>query len=89
MESKDTLQEMAKNEEEVREQQRQISDSVCSSLALKMRETTELKVRAGATRRRCLGARVGEYRGRDRGTREESGRGASVMPLRSHPPRKE
>ncbi|XP_045429510.1 coiled-coil domain-containing protein 105 isoform X2 [Pipistrellus kuhlii] len=43
MESKDTLQEMAKNEEEVGEQQRKISDSVCNSLAVKMRETTELK----------------------------------------------
>lgn len=46
MESKDTLQEMAKNEEEVGEQQRKISDSVCNSLAIKMRETTELKVGA-------------------------------------------
>ncbi|XP_037360292.1 coiled-coil domain-containing protein 105 [Talpa occidentalis] len=43
MESKDTLQEMAKNEEDIRQQQQQISDSVCTSLAQKMRETSELK----------------------------------------------
>ncbi|XP_014403256.1 PREDICTED: coiled-coil domain-containing protein 105 [Myotis brandtii] len=49
MESKDALQEMAKNEEEIREQQLQISDGVCSSLAQKMRETTELKERMNMT----------------------------------------
>ncbi|XP_029773540.1 coiled-coil domain-containing protein 105 [Suricata suricatta] len=43
MESKDTLLEMAKNEEDLREQQHQISDRVCASLAQKMRETLELK----------------------------------------------
>lgn len=48
MESKDILQEMTKNEEDIGEQQRQISDRVCSSLTQKMRETTELKVRARA-----------------------------------------
>ena len=49
MESKDTLLDMAKNEEDIREQQQQISDRVCASLAQKMRETLELKVRpAGA-----------------------------------------
>ena len=45
MESKDTLLDMAKNEEDIREQQQQISDRVCASLAQKMRETLELKVR--------------------------------------------
>lgn len=50
MESKDTLLEMTKNEEDVREQQQEISDRVCASLAQKMRETLELKVgAAGAT----------------------------------------
>lgn len=44
MESKDTLLDMAKNEEDTREQQQQISDHVCASLAQKMRETLELKV---------------------------------------------
>nr|XP_031294101.1 coiled-coil domain-containing protein 105 [Camelus dromedarius] len=44
MESKDTLLDMAKNEEDIREQQQQISDRVCASLAQKMRETLELKV---------------------------------------------
>ncbi|KAG8517270.1 Coiled-coil domain-containing protein 105 [Galemys pyrenaicus] len=49
MESKDTLQEMAKNEEDIGQQQQQISDRVCASLAQKMRETAELKVgREGA-----------------------------------------
>ncbi|ELK02922.1 Coiled-coil domain-containing protein 105 [Pteropus alecto] len=43
MESKDALQEMAKNEEGIREQQQQISDRVCASLTQKMRETSELK----------------------------------------------
>lgn len=45
MESKDTLLDMAKNEEDIRVQQQQISDRVCASLAQKMRETLELKVR--------------------------------------------
>ncbi|XP_059551139.1 tektin-like protein 1 isoform X1 [Myotis daubentonii] len=49
MESKDALQEMAKNEEDIREQQLEISDGVCSSLAQKMRETTELKERMNMT----------------------------------------
>ncbi|XP_020140068.2 tektin-like protein 1 [Microcebus murinus] len=45
VESRDTLADMAKNEAEVREQQTQISDRVCTSLAQKMRETSELKER--------------------------------------------
>ncbi|XP_069351487.1 tektin-like protein 1 [Eulemur rufifrons] len=45
VESNDTLGEMAKNEAEIREQQLQISDRVCASLAQKMRETCELKER--------------------------------------------
>ncbi|XP_036137496.1 coiled-coil domain-containing protein 105 [Molossus molossus] len=49
MESKDTLQEMAKNEEDIREQQQQIRDHVCASLAQKMRETTELKEKMNMT----------------------------------------
>ncbi|XP_011382427.1 coiled-coil domain-containing protein 105 [Pteropus vampyrus] len=49
MESKDTLQEMAKNEEGIREQQQQISDRVCASLTQKMRETSELKEKMNMT----------------------------------------
>eukprot|EP00069_Balaena_mysticetus_P014851 bmy_22425T0 len=49
MESKDTLLDMAKNEEDIREQQQQISDRVCASLAQKMRETLELKDRLNMT----------------------------------------
>ncbi|XP_066109403.1 tektin-like protein 1 [Saccopteryx bilineata] len=49
MESKDILQEMAKNEEDIREQQQQISDRVCASLAQKMQETSELKERMTMT----------------------------------------
>ncbi|TEA31208.1 hypothetical protein DBR06_SOUSAS14010183 [Sousa chinensis] len=49
MESKDTLLDMAKNEEEIREQLQQISDHVCASLAQKMRETLELKDRLNMT----------------------------------------
>ncbi|XP_021106052.1 coiled-coil domain-containing protein 105 isoform X2 [Heterocephalus glaber] len=45
MESKETLAEMAKNESDVREQQQQISDRVCATLAQKIRETSELKER--------------------------------------------
>lgn len=60
MESKDTLLEMTKNEEDVREQQQEISDRVCASLAQKMRETLELKVgAAGATPSWRRAARVG------------------------------
>lgn len=44
MESKDILAEMAKNEVDIQNQQKQISDRVCASLAQKMRETLELKV---------------------------------------------
>lgn len=44
MESKDTLAEMAKNEVDIQNQQQNISDRVCASLAQKMRETLELKV---------------------------------------------
>uniref|UniRef100_A0A8I5TQ53 Tektin like 1 n=1 Tax=Pongo abelii TaxID=9601 RepID=A0A8I5TQ53_PONAB len=43
VESKNTLVEMAKNEVDVREQQLQISDRVCASLAQKASETLELK----------------------------------------------
>nr|XP_006218394.1 coiled-coil domain-containing protein 105 [Vicugna pacos] len=49
MESKDTLLDMAKNEEDIREQQQQISDRVCASLAQKMRETLELKEKMNMT----------------------------------------
>ncbi|XP_054434780.1 tektin-like protein 1 [Pteronotus mesoamericanus] len=49
MESKDTLQEMAKNEEDIRQQQQLISDRVCASLTQKMRETSELKERMNMT----------------------------------------
>ncbi|XP_052499753.1 coiled-coil domain-containing protein 105 [Budorcas taxicolor] len=49
MESKDTLLDMAKNEEDIRVQQQQISDRVCASLAQKMRETLELKDRLNMT----------------------------------------
>lgn len=52
MESKDTLQEMAKNAEDIRERQQQTSDRVCASLAQKMRETLELKVRAAGAAQR-------------------------------------
>lgn len=44
MESKDILAEMAKNEADIQNQQQEISDRVCNSLAQKMRETLELKV---------------------------------------------
>lgn len=44
MESKDILTEMAKNEADIQNQQQQISDRVCNTLAQKMRETLELKV---------------------------------------------
>lgn len=44
MESKDILTEMAKNEVDIQNQQQQISDRVCTTLAQKMRETLELKV---------------------------------------------
>ncbi|KAI5758879.1 CCDC105-like protein [Gulo gulo luscus] len=49
MESKDTLLEMTKNEEDVQEQQQEISNRVCASLAQKMRETLELKERMNMT----------------------------------------
>ncbi|XP_078292705.1 tektin-like protein 1 isoform X4 [Panthera onca] len=49
MESKDTLLEMAKNEEDIRAQQHQISDGMCALLAQKMRETLELKERMNMT----------------------------------------
>ncbi|XP_003275891.1 coiled-coil domain-containing protein 105 [Nomascus leucogenys] len=49
VESKDTLVEMAKNEVDVREQQLQISDRVCASLAQKASETLELKERLNMT----------------------------------------
>lgn len=51
MESKDTLLEMTKNEEDVQEQQEEISNRVCASLAQKMRETLELKVGAACATR--------------------------------------
>lgn len=51
-ESKDTLQEMAKNVEDIWKRQQQTSDRVCASLAQKMRETSELKVRAAGAARR-------------------------------------
>lgn len=44
MESRDTLAEMAKNEMDIQNQQQEISDRVCGTLAQKMRETSELKV---------------------------------------------
>ncbi|XP_017719064.1 PREDICTED: coiled-coil domain-containing protein 105 isoform X2 [Rhinopithecus bieti] len=49
VESKDTLVEMAKNVVDVREQQLQISDRVCASLAQKANETLELKERLNMT----------------------------------------
>ncbi|XP_011808792.1 PREDICTED: coiled-coil domain-containing protein 105 [Colobus angolensis palliatus] len=49
VESKDTLVEMAKNVVDVREQQLQISDRVCASLAQKASETLELKERLNMT----------------------------------------
>ncbi|XP_051026659.1 coiled-coil domain-containing protein 105 [Acomys russatus] len=49
MESKDTLAEMAKNEMDIQNQQKQISDRVCASLTQKMRETLELKERMTMT----------------------------------------
>ncbi|XP_025221830.1 coiled-coil domain-containing protein 105 [Theropithecus gelada] len=49
VESKDTLVEMAKNVVDVREQQLQISDRVCASLAQKASETLELKERLTMT----------------------------------------
>lgn len=52
MESKDTLQEMAKNVQDIRERQQQTSDRVCASLAQKMRETSKLKVRAAVSAQR-------------------------------------
>lgn len=87
MESKDTLQEMAKNEEGIREQQQQISDRVCASLTQKMRETSELKVwTAGVSHRWWPGARLGEYRSQRRATQEERGQEASVISLCSTQP---
>lgn len=89
MESKDTLQEMAKNEEGIREQQQQISDRVCASLTQKMRETSELKVwTAGVSHRWWPGARLGEYRSQRRATQEERGQEASVISLCSTQPGK-
>ncbi|XP_075393716.1 tektin-like protein 1 [Tenrec ecaudatus] len=49
VESKDTLMDMARNEEHVMEQQRQISDHVSTTLAQKMRETMELKEKMNMT----------------------------------------
>lgn len=66
------MQEMAKEEEEIREKQQLISDRVCASLTQKMRETSELKVCAVAAHRRWLGLgpgsiKAGEGGGRKRG----------------------
>ena len=80
MESKDTLLDMAKNEEDIRGQQQQISDRVCASLAQKMRETLELKVGpAGAAPSWWLESRMLWYRGGRRGTQEERGQEADVI----------
>ncbi|XP_038935664.1 tektin-like protein 1 isoform X2 [Rattus norvegicus] len=49
MESKDILAELAKNEVDIQNQQQEISDRVCNSLAQKMRETLELKERMTMT----------------------------------------
>lgn len=49
LESKDTLLEMAKNEEDIQEQQQQIGDRVCASIAKKTRETSELMERMNMT----------------------------------------
>lgn len=87
MESKDTLLEMAKNEEAIQEQQQLISDRVCASLAQKMRETLELKVGA-ATASWRREARV-DCRGQRGGHGAERSQEASVVPLCSHSPRKE
>lgn len=79
--------EMAKNEEDIREQQHQISDRVCASLAQKMRETLELKVGAAEGRdSRVGGGRLGwtDCRGTtERGTREQRTQEATV----TQPPR--
>lgn len=48
VESRETLAQMAKNEAEVKEHQQQINDRVCATLAQKMQETLELKVRGAA-----------------------------------------
>lgn len=77
VESKDTLVEMAKNVVDVREQQLQISDRVCASLAQKASETLELKVSA-------LPAAAGKG-----GTGRRRGLGTSVTPLRFPAPRKD
>ena len=97
MESKDTLLDMAKNEEDIREQQQQISDRVCASLAQKMRETLELKVRpAGAARSwrlslECYIVWRREMWGVDGGRRRDvGGEGTGSRcdsALCSHPPR--
>ncbi|KAB0395105.1 hypothetical protein E2I00_005716 [Balaenoptera physalus] len=80
MESKDALLDMAKNEEDIRGQQQQISDRVCASLAQKMRETLELKVGpAGAAPSWRLESRMLWYRGGRRGTQEERGQEADVI----------
>lgn len=68
VESKDTLVEMAKNVVDVQEQQLQISDRVCASLAQKASETLELKVSA-------LPAAAGKD-----GTGEEKGTGNQRYP---------
>lgn len=86
MESKDTLLDMAKNEEDIREQQQQISDRVCASIAQKMRETLELKVGpTGGAPRRQLESRMGEYGGGRREVQEEMGQKARVTPLCCYP----
>ncbi|KAM6168022.1 tektin-like protein 1 [Erethizon dorsatum] len=49
MESKETLAEMSKTESDVREQQQQINDRVCATLAQKIQETLELKEKMNMT----------------------------------------
>lgn len=82
---------MAKNEEDIQEQQQQIGDRVCASIAKKTRETSELMVgAAGSAPSWPLGARVGEYCGGRRGTREERGREPGVSPwAATHPGKNE
>lgn len=83
MESKDTLLEMAKNEN-IRKQQQHRSDRVCASLAQKMRETSELQVRGVGPAARWLGTRAETGEGRAGGRGPEA-RGCPLGFLPPHP----
>lgn len=73
------MQEMAKEEEEIREKQQLISDRVCASLTQKMRETSELKVCAVAAHRRWLGLGPGASRP-EKGVAGREGTGSQCDP---------